>query len=140
MHFEFIFPRLDSAEWYCSATKCYNFKGEKSTWSGARDYCAHLGATLRASWNASLFFSSKSAEFITLTEKWTFTGYWIWINCNDQAVEGDFECQTNAEGAISHFDVHNGSKHHARIRINIIPHEWDEVIMVMHPCTEHRMT
>ena len=108
---------LDAAEWYCSDTKCYHFKGPLRSWAESRDYCTHLGVASRSLWNASLLFIANDGEVghVRLTLG-TFHDHrlGVWINCNDIDHEGNFVCLADAKGTISHAT----SKHFSHVIMN----------------------
>eukprot|EP00057_Strongylocentrotus_purpuratus_P013359 XP_011667833.1 PREDICTED: neurogenic locus notch homolog protein 1-like [Strongylocentrotus purpuratus] len=96
---------LDSSQWTCSNStdRCYNRSPSKLDYDGAIAYCSGLNpvSPIPETGNTSLLFVSTGAEIGEVQTILAITDQYVWINCNDRVVEGEFICEIDANGTTT---------------------------------------
>ncbi|XP_041474454.1 neurogenic locus Notch protein-like [Lytechinus variegatus] len=96
---------LDELQWQCSETtdRCYNRASSKFSYDGALAYCDGMNpvSPIDKTGNTSLLFVSTSAEIGDVQTLFGITEEYVWVNCNDRSVEGQFVCVIDANGTTT---------------------------------------
>lgn len=103
--FHHVYTLTGSSQWECSGTtaRCYNRSPSKLDYDDALAYCSGLNpvSPLPETANTSLLFVSTGAEIGEVETIFGITDQYVWVNCNDRLVEGDFICVIDDNGTTT---------------------------------------
>nr|XP_054763733.1 neurogenic locus notch homolog protein 1-like [Lytechinus pictus] len=131
---------LDELQWQCSETtaRCYNHASLNFSYDGALAYCDGMNpvSPIDETGDTSLLFVSTSAEIGDVQTLFGITEEYVWVNCNDRSVEGQFVCVIDANGTITsdtnwRSDQPGGGLSQQCVAVSTVHTEWEDK-----PCSE----